>query len=78
MTTKERLHQLVDQLSENEMTAAERILQAFHDNSLDSLSRALLEAEEDDEPLTEEDEAAIADGIEQYKQGKVKPLRPAH
>jgi hypothetical protein len=58
MTTKERLHRLVDDLSEQD---AERAL-AFVESELeDPVIVAFRDAPEDDEPLTAEEEAALAE-----------------
>lgn len=58
MTTKERLHQLIDDFSEEEAAATLRLIDR---RNADPLLRALAEAPEDDEPFTEDDEAAIAE-----------------
>lgn len=58
MTTKERLHKLVDQLSDAE---AERALALVENEREDPLIAAFRDAPLDDEPWTEEDEAAIAE-----------------
>ncbi len=49
---REDLHQLVDQLPEEEMQAAKRYLQFLRERRLPGL-RAMLEAEEEDEELTD-------------------------
>jgi hypothetical protein len=59
MTTKERLHQFVDELSELEADDALRILIERHE---DPVIAAFRDAPEDDEPWTDEDEAAAAEG----------------
>jgi hypothetical protein len=58
MTTKERLHKLVDELSELE---AERALSLVEKNREDPVIAAFRDAPEDDEPWTDDDEAAIAE-----------------
>ncbi len=58
MTTKERLHELVDELSEPE---AERALSLVEKERDDPVIAAFREAPEDDEPWTDEDEAAMAE-----------------
>lgn len=58
MTTKERLHALVDELSEPE---AERALNLVEKEHEDSVIAAFRDAPEDDEPWTDEDEAAMAE-----------------
>lgn len=54
-TTKERLHKLVDELSEPEAKHALRLVRE------DPVIAAFRDATEDDEPWTEEDEAAMAE-----------------
>lgn len=58
MTTKERLHKLVDELSELEAHDALRILAERRE---DPLIAAFRDAPEDDEPWTDEDEEAMAE-----------------
>jgi hypothetical protein len=58
MTTKERLHKLVDELTDGEAARALELVEQEHE---DPLLRAIANAPEDDEPWTEEDEAAMAE-----------------
>jgi hypothetical protein len=58
MTTKERLHALVDELSE---PAAKRALRLVEKEHADPVIAAFRDAPEDDEPWTKEDEAAMAE-----------------
>jgi hypothetical protein len=58
MTTKERLHALVDELSERE---AERALSLVEKEREDPVIAAFRNAPADDEPWTDEDEAAMAE-----------------
>jgi hypothetical protein len=58
MTTKEHLHQLIDEFSEEEAVATLRLIDR---RNADPLLRALAEAPNDDEPFTEDDEAALAE-----------------
>jgi hypothetical protein len=58
MTTKERLHKLVDELSELE---AERALSLVEKEREDPVIAAFRDAPEDDEPWTDEDDAAMAE-----------------
>ncbi len=58
MTTKERLHELVDELSEDEAAATLEYAASRHE---DPVIAAFRDAPEDDEPWTEEDEAAMAE-----------------
>jgi hypothetical protein len=58
MTVKERLHQVVDELSEEEAEAMLRRVEALR---RDPFLRFLDAATIDDEPVTAEEEAAIAE-----------------
>lgn len=69
MTMKERLHQLVDELPENQTPAAERLLEALKAGTLDSVGLALLLAPEDDEPVTPGEEAAVREAREALDRG---------
>lgn len=66
---RERVHLLIDQLSEHELTTAERVLTKLrHEN--DPVSRALANAPIDDEPLTPEEEAALTEGYADLAAGR--------
>ena len=58
MTTKERLHQVVDELSDEE---AEAMLRRIEIVRTDPFVRFLDEAPIDDEPVTAEETAAVAE-----------------
>ena len=62
VNAKADLHRLIDDLDEEQ---AARLLQIVSD----PLERGLMLAPLDDEPLTEEDEAAIAEGEAAYRRG---------
>jgi len=70
MATKVDLHQLVDQLPDDEVTAAKRFLEYLRDTHDDPVLRSLIEAPEDDEPLTAEDIAAIEEGKADIRAGR--------
>ena len=70
MTTKERLHRLVDDLPEQEWHAAERFLQYLRDMATDPVLRLLEEAPEVDEPLTREEEEALRESREGRQRGE--------
>ncbi len=57
MTNREKLHRLVDELSEAEVAPTLRVVEIQRH---DPLLQALANAPEDDEPWTDEDEAAVA------------------
>ena len=65
MTAKEKLHQLVDELSEAE-AAAELKLWSARRNGLVALMDS---APIDDEPFTEQDEAALAEAYDELAAG---------
>lgn len=66
MTTKERLHELVDELSDQEAEAALMIVERRRD---DPMLRALAAAPLDDEPSTAEEDASAADALAAYRRG---------
>ncbi len=70
VTTKERLHKLVDELSENE---AQRALTLVEKEREDRVIAAFRDAPEDDEPWTDEDEAAMAK-VEADRAAGVPPI----
>lgn len=70
MTARERVLRLVERLPESELPTAERVLEALA-MAGDPVARALAAALEDDEPLTDADEDAIAEGHEAYRRGEV-------
>jgi len=61
---------MVDQLSDAAIPEAERLLVALREAD-DPVLRAFMEAPEDDEPLTDEDIAAIEEGLEDVRAGRV-------
>lgn len=70
MTTRATLYRLIEELPESELPAADRYL-AYLRATSDQLDRKLAGAPEDDEPVTPEDEAAIAEGWAAYRRGDV-------
>jgi hypothetical protein len=71
VTTKERLHRLVDELSDDD---AERALGLVKTEFEDPVLRAFRDAPEDDEPLTPEEEAALERSRQEYRHGEGVPL----
>ncbi len=69
MTAKERLHRLVDLLPEHETSVAERILEALSMPADPRLS--LPDPEWDDEPETEAERSAVAEGWAALERGDV-------
>jgi hypothetical protein len=70
MTSKSKLHRLVDELPDAEVGAAERFLQYLRSLG-DPVLKALLEAPESDRPETPEEAAAVKEGREAYAAGDV-------
>jgi hypothetical protein len=68
---RDRLHEAVDRLPEDELHSALRYVEYLRDDA-DPLLRALDEAPEDDEPLTEEDIRAIAESRAEYARGECR------
>lgn len=71
MTVKERLHALIDDLPESELAAAERYLTYLRLLAQEPVLRALLTAPVDDEPLTEDDRAALREARDEVAAGRV-------
>jgi hypothetical protein len=67
MTVKERLHRIVDEMSDRE---AALTLERLAGRRADPLARLLDAAAEDDEPLTDEEAAAIRDGYDELDAGQ--------
>jgi hypothetical protein len=73
MTTRDRLHRLIDELPESELTAAERFLYYLRATA-DPVLRALLEAPPDNEPETEKERQAVQEAREELARGEVRTL----
>jgi len=71
MTSKERLHQLIEQLPDKELTDAELVLEALHAHQADPLARRLLTAPLDDEPESDKERAAVAEARQALTDGDV-------
>lgn len=69
MTSKTRLHELIDQLPDEETTAAARFLEYLRDVGSDPMRRVLDEAPEDDEPVTPQEEAGAQEARRDYRAG---------
>jgi hypothetical protein len=67
---REELHGLVDDLSDHDLPTAKRFL-AYLRNIRDPLIRKMVEAPYDDEPLTEEDIAALDEAWEDVAAGRL-------
>ena len=71
MAIKDRLHRLVEELPESEISAAERYLEYLRLTERDPVLHAILTAPEDDEPETDEERVAVAEAREDIKSGRV-------
>lgn len=69
MENRQALHTLVDELPEPELPAAKRFLEYLR-QAADPLRLALDSAPVDDEPLTDDDVAAIREGFADREQGE--------
>jgi hypothetical protein len=67
---KERLYRLIDRIPEGEVHTAERFLE-YLASSDDPVMRALMNAPEDDEPLTDADREALEEGRRALAEGDV-------
>ena len=70
MRERERLHALIDTLPEDELQAALRFLEHLGTEDLMPLW-SLSDAPADDEPLTENDEAALAEAEQDLTEGRI-------
>jgi hypothetical protein len=70
MSSRTHLHQLVDELPDSEVTAAERFLE-YLTAAQDPFLRALASAPLDEEPESQEDRTAVDEGREALGQGDV-------
>ncbi len=67
------VRELVDDLPEGELKAAQRYLEYLRDQG-DPMIRLLDNAPYDDEPTTPEDDADAREGWEEYKRGECESL----
>ena len=77
--TRDAIRQLVDDLDEGDLPTAERLLRALRDTSgeADPVLRALENAPLDDEPETEDERAAVAESLQELREGKGIPHEEA-
>jgi hypothetical protein len=68
--SRRTLHDLVDRIPEEELSAAQRFLEYL---AVSPAYRAALSAPPDDEPVSDGDAAAIARALEEIRTGKVVP-----
>lgn len=71
MTERERLHTIIDTLPEDELHVALRFLEFLETEGPTSHLWSLKDAPIDDEPLTEEEEQALAEAERDLAEGRV-------
>ena len=69
MAIKDDLHRLVDELPKRELSGAKRYLEYLR-NMGDPVLRALMEAPEDDEPATPEEDEGAEVARQEYRRGE--------
>jgi hypothetical protein len=70
---KERLYRLIERIPEDEVHTAERFLE-YLASSDDPVMRALMNAPEDDEAVTPEEEEAVREALEDVAAGRMHSL----
>ena len=73
MITKDLVHRVVDELPESELLAALRFLEYLRDVGGDPMVRALMEAPEDDEPITPDEGQGADKAWQEYLRGEARP-----
>lgn len=71
MTPKEKLHQLIEHLPDDEVQTAERFLEYLCDLGQDPFLAALARAPFDEEPETEEERQAVQEARDALARGEV-------
>jgi hypothetical protein len=71
MTAKEQLRDTIEALSEDEARDALRYIEVRRG---DPVLAAFLSAPIDDEPVTDDEERAVAEAREEYRRGEAVPL----
>jgi hypothetical protein len=75
VVTKQDLHQLIDEIPEQEHQAAAKYLQRLRDFANDPVYQAFMNAPIDDEPLSAEDVLAIEEAEAEIAEGKFYSLQ---
>ncbi len=68
MTTRDAIHRIIDELPDGELGDVQLYLDYLR-SGRDPLLLALLNAPEDDEPTTPEEDAGASEAREQYRRG---------
>ncbi|MGI8689013.1 MAG: hypothetical protein ACR2M3_10575 [Thermomicrobiales bacterium] len=74
MSIKEDVHRLVDELPDDDLPAAQRLLEALRTKEHDPLMQHLMQAPIDDEPTTPEEDAGAAEARQELQRGEGRPL----
>ena len=77
MTTRQELHNLVDQLPEGTLDAAHQALIESLAEQHDPVFESMLKAPEDDEPNTPEEDESAEEGWQGYLRGEYMPAEEA-
>ncbi len=72
MSIKEDVHRLVDELPDDELPAAQRLLESLLAKEQDPLIRHLMQSPIDDEPYTPEERAEDEEGWQEYLRGETR------
>ncbi len=76
MTTREELHNLVDQLPEGTLDAAHQaLIESLAEH--DPVFKSMLKAPEDNEPTTPEEDQSAEEGWQGYLRGEYMPAEEA-
>lgn len=67
------LHRLVDELPDPDVRTAARVLEALRATAADPVLRALMDAPEEDEAISEEEEASVAEALAEADRGEPIP-----
>lgn len=70
MGIKDDVHRLVDELPDDELPAARRLLVSLRTKEQDPLIQHLMRAPIDDEPYTDEERAEDEEGWQEYLRGE--------
>jgi hypothetical protein len=68
--TKERIHQIVDELEQGE---AEWLLEVLEEHMADPIRRKAYNVPWEDEEITPEEEAVVTESLEQIRRGETVP-----
>ena len=71
MSTKEALHQLVDELSDSQLLSAHVLVERLRGSHFDPVLLAMLTAPLDEEPETDEERAAVAEARAEAARGEL-------